>query len=130
MERLVLPPPVKLKRPRRSKYKDQLPRFTAGLEAKLVGLVGEPAALARKFVNKHFDSELSTNEGRGIRYTYHARKSFAYIDLEAGPGPMWMSPTADFMPRRTLYRSFNFRVDLFEDLDGKLYKFSFALEFA
>jgi hypothetical protein len=114
----------KRRRPRRP---NEIPNFTSGLESKLLKLIGEPIALAQRVIRKKFEKEVSTNEGSWIRYAYHDRKAVTYMDLEA-LGSYLIPQTDDFKPLITHTCHFNFRVDLWEDPDGKFRKFSFALE--
>lgn len=120
--------------PRRRKPADpNLPKFTYGLEGKLLKLIGEPIALAHKVVRPKFEQELSTNEGTDIRYTYTSQYSMTYIDYEAERlSPfLWKGNESIFHHSTPTYtRRYNFRVDLWENGEGKFSKFSFALEVA
>lgn len=123
------------KRYRRKNKHDDLPKFTYGLEGKLIGLIGEPILLAHRAVEKRFPSVLSTNVGTDIRHTYHTQKQLTYMDLEAKSDShlfadvFWKEQEKIFPPMfPTTTRRFNFRVDLWENSEGKFSKFSFALE--
>src|SRR5271157_3322335 len=66
---------------RTSKRPNDLPKYTYGLEGKLLDLIGEPIALAQKAVRSKFETETSSNDGPGcVRYTYHTQKHLTYVD--------------------------------------------------
>lgn len=109
-------------------YDQHLPKFTYGLEGKLLNLIGEPILLAQRAVRNKFEQELSTNEGMGVRYTYHIQKISTYI-CEKPSSFLWKEQEKIFHTSiPTITQRFNFRVDLWEDSEGRLKKFSFALE--
>lgn len=119
------------KRRSNQKRSDDLPKYTYGLEGKLLDLIGEPILLAQRVVRPKFETETSTNEGVGsVRYTYHTQKHITQMDLEYQIKPlMWPEQEKIFHTTiPTITRAFNFRVDLWEDIEGKLKSFSFALQ--
>jgi hypothetical protein len=119
-------------KPKRKKAKStELPKYTYGLEGKLLGLIGEPILLAQRIVRPKFEQELSTNVGTDIRHTYHTQKHIRYFDYDVANKVFPWDDQADKIFHTTIpsiSRAFNFRVDLWENSYGKLTKFSFALE--
>ena len=110
-----------------------LPKYTYGLEGKLEGLIGEPIALAQKVVRPKFETETSAPEGSSTRYTYHIQKTYSYYKDDRIPTSMfpWNTNANDTifqMSYPTVNRSYTFRVDLWEDSEGKFRSFSFALQ--
>lgn len=117
---------------RKGKPSEELPKYTYGLEGKLLSLIGEPILLAQRVVRPKFEQETSTNVGPDIRYTYHAQKHLRYFDYEARNRYLfpWDQKAEEIFHTTipSITRVFNFRVDLWEDSQGKFRKFSFALE--
>lgn len=128
---------LKLLKPPRKKRTSKLtidfkdfPKYTYGLEGKLIGLIGEPVALAQKIVRPKVKEELSTSDAFGTKYTYHIQTGFTYINLQHRASPFfWKEQEEIFhttIPTTTL--QYIFCVDLWADLDGNLKSFSFALQ--
>ncbi len=126
----------KQKRTKRTPKPDNLPKYTYGLEGKLQSLIGEPIVLAQRAVLSKLEKEEVTSnaEGFDIRHTYHAQNHFSYVDLEARyhhyafPWDAKADDTIFHTTIPTVHRVYNFRVDLWEDSEGKLKSFSFALK--
>lgn len=126
-----LKPPylARLQKPRIDKQ--HLPKFTYGLEGKLTSLIGEPIVLAQRVVRPKFENEMSATEGPGcVRYTYHTEKHIREVDSVCQTYPfLWKEQQNIFTTTsHILHRDYNFRVELFEDSEGKLRSFNFALQ--
>lgn len=119
------------KRKPRKQRPNNLPKYTYGLEGKLEGLIGEPIVLAQRAVRSKFETLISVNEGLSVRHTYTTQRDFQYItdDREMLPWDKLANTTMFHMTMPPVtHRAYNFRVDLWEDSEGKFSKFSFALQ--